>query len=76
MQRKLLKGFLLGRVVTSLSMKPNFRARVEVVRKLECYEPSTVELVVIDLAKVDDILKESGVREFQQKMYTSEGMDS
>ena len=36
---------MLGRVITSLSMKPNFRVRVEVVRKLECYEPSTVELM-------------------------------
>ena len=27
------------------------------------------------LAKVDDVLKESGVREFQHKMYTSKGMD-
>ena len=36
---------MLGRVITALSMKPNFRVRVEVVRKLECYEPSTVESV-------------------------------
>lgn len=33
------------RIVTSSSMKPNFRVRVEMVRKLECYEPSTVELM-------------------------------
>ncbi|MCR9698380.1 tyrosine-type recombinase/integrase [Vibrio cholerae] len=32
-------------MVASLSMKLNFRVRVEVIRKLECYEPSTVKPV-------------------------------
>ncbi|WP_262372074.1 tyrosine-type recombinase/integrase [Vibrio cholerae] len=32
-------------MVASLSMKLNFRIRVEVIRKLECYEPSTVKPV-------------------------------
>ncbi|MVF14457.1 hypothetical protein FT643_20170 [Ketobacter sp. MCCC 1A13808] len=45
MQRKLLKGFLLQRMVASLPMKSNFRVRIEVIRKLECYEPSTIEPV-------------------------------
>lgn len=35
----------MSEVVASLSMKLNFRVRVEVIRKLECYEPSTIELV-------------------------------
>ncbi|MHC5554765.1 tyrosine-type recombinase/integrase [Vibrio parahaemolyticus] len=35
----------MSEVVASLSMKLNFRVRVEVIRKLECYEPSTVEFV-------------------------------
>ncbi|KAA1196297.1 tyrosine-type recombinase/integrase [Vibrio cholerae] len=35
----------MSEVVASLSMKLNFRIRVEVIRKLECYEPSTVKPV-------------------------------
>ncbi|EGR0379925.1 tyrosine-type recombinase/integrase [Vibrio cholerae] len=35
----------MSEVIASLSMKLNFRVRVEVIRKLECYEPSTIELV-------------------------------
>ncbi|EJL6332749.1 site-specific integrase [Vibrio cholerae] len=35
----------MSEVVASLSMKLNFRVRVEVIRKLECYEPSTVKPV-------------------------------
>lgn len=43
---------------------------------LKSHDPFDVMRTALELAKVDDILKESGVREFQHKMYTSEGMDS
>ncbi|MEE7445445.1 tyrosine-type recombinase/integrase [Vibrio cholerae] len=35
----------MSEVIASLSMKLNFRVGVEVIRKLECYESSTIELV-------------------------------
>lgn len=43
---------------------------------LKSHDPFDVMRTALELAKVDDILKESGVREFQHKMYTFEGMDS
>ncbi|MVF14032.1 hypothetical protein FT643_17990 [Ketobacter sp. MCCC 1A13808] len=43
---------------------------------LNSHDPFDVMRTALELAKVDDILKESGVRGFQHKMYTSEGMDS
>lgn len=44
----------MSEVAASLSMKLNFRVRVEVIRKLECYEPSTVKPVGSNVCSTAD----------------------